>query len=104
MKRCWSFKCCIATVTMMVLVHSAFGIGMWVHGKVNEAPWYAQNYRYMVVGKVKYTIMKEAVVQEVIQKKDAAYKTGVGIENIRRGDKVLIKAEGNRIYHIEILR
>ncbi len=88
----------------MALVHSASAIGFWLHGEVNEAPWYADEYRYMVVNEVKYTIMKDAVAQEVVSKKDAVYKSGMDIGAIRQGDEILIQAEGNRIYQIEILR
>lgn len=104
MKRCWALKCCITIFTVMVLVHSAFAIGSWIHGDVNKAPWYGKEYRYMVVNNIRYTIMKGAIAKEVITKKDSVYKTGIDINNIRRGDEVLVQAEGNRIYQIEILR
>ncbi len=104
MKKSWTLKCCLALLTIMTLVQFAFAVGFWVPGKVTRAPWYDNNYRYMVVGNVKYTIMKEAVAREVIQKKDVVYKPGIDIGDIRRGDEVQVMAEGNRIYQIEILR
>jgi len=104
MKRCWAVKCFVTIFAVLFLLKTAFAIGFWVHGEVNKAPWSASNYTYMVVNNVKYTIMKEANIKEVIEKKDAVYKTGAGIRDIRRGDEVLLQAEGNRIYQIEILR
>lgn len=104
MKRCLVSKYFLAILLVMFFVQSAFAIGMWSHGMVSRAPWYADNYRYMVVDNIQYTIMKDAVAQEVIKKNDADYKSEIDIEDIRRGDEILIQAEGNRIYQIEILR
>jgi len=56
------------------------------------------------VNSVKYTFMKEAVAQEVIEKKDATRKSGIDTGDSCPGDKVLVQMEGNPIYQIEILR
>lgn len=104
MKRWWALRCCTAIIILMVLGQSAFAIGLWRKGRVSEAPWYTNNHHYMAVNNVRYTIMKEAVAQRVTSKKDSVYKSGIDIELIRPGDEVLIQAEGNRIYHIELLQ
>jgi hypothetical protein len=77
---------------------------MWIKGNVTTVPWVQNNNRYVILGNVKFTIMDEAVAMEVVEKKDAVYKTEIDISDLRRGDDVLVQAEGNRIYQIEILR
>ncbi len=103
MKRSWAFKCYMAILTVLLAAHSAFAIGMWVPGNVAKSPWYS-DFHYMVVDKVKYIIMEEAFAREVVEKNGVVDKSVIDIKDIRLGDKVLILAEGNRIYQIEILR
>jgi hypothetical protein len=104
MKRYWAIKSGLTIFTVMFFCQLAYAIGVWVPGKVTEPPWNAQNYSYMVVGDVKYTIMKDTVSQIVFEKEGSIYKDYYKIEDIRRGDNVQVLVEGNRIYQIQILR
>jgi hypothetical protein len=97
-------KLCTVVFAVMFVVQSSFAIGMWIKGNVTTVPWVQNNHRYVILGNVKFTIMDEAVAMEVVEKKDAVYKTEIDISDLRRGDDVLVQAEGNRIYQIEILR
>jgi hypothetical protein len=48
--------------------------------------------------------MEEALVREVVEKKNAIYKPNTDLSEVRLGDNVQVQAEGNRIYQIQILR
>jgi len=90
-------------IAMFLPVNNALAIGKWIKGTVTRAPWKG-GYLYIKIDNVRYTIMKNADAVYVYSKNGAAYKDNIQISSIRRGDILLAKVEGNRIYQIEKIR
>jgi len=83
--------------------NNAFAIGKWLRGTVTKGPW-TSKYSYIEIDNVRYTIMKNADAVYVYTSNGAQYKNSMLVSSIRRGDTLLVKVEGNRIYQIEKIR
>ena len=88
---------------LVFLAQNTFAIGQWHNGTVTKVPWVDQ-YTYIKIDHVKYTIMKGAKILKVSQKKGAYYRDQINLYSIFDGDKLVYKNEGNRIYQIEKIR
>jgi len=84
-------------------VTTASAIGMWSKGVVTTQPW-QEKFTYIKIDAVQYTIMKDTKVTYVYTKQGATYKDVIDLSGIRRGDTLLFKVSGHRIYQIEKLR
>lgn len=84
-------------------LNNAFAIGKWLKGTVTKGPW-TSKYSYIKIDNVKYTIMKSTKAVYVYTSNGAQYKNSMLVSSIRRGDTLLVKVEGNRIYQIEKIR
>jgi len=88
---------------ILISTQNSFAIGTWEKGTVTKAPW-SSNYTFININNVKYTIMKDAKIVRVYSKNGAAYRDKISIYSITRGQSLLYKSEGNRIYQIERVR
>jgi hypothetical protein len=88
---------------LFVPLNNAFAIGKWLKGTVTERPW-TSDYSYIKIDNVTYTIMESTKAVYVYTSNGAQYKNSMLVSSIRRGDTLLVKVEGNRIYQIEKIR
>ncbi len=79
---------------------SVWAIGMWVDGKVTRSPWRDDGI-YLQVNKVTYKVMPECEILRVYTVDRSDYKEEIAISAIKKGNKLLLLAEGNRVYKIE---
>ncbi|KAB2891572.1 MAG: hypothetical protein F9K32_03485 [Desulfobulbaceae bacterium] len=87
---------------LFIFSQSAGAIGFWISGEVEKPPYRENGVIFMQVDGIRYTVMEQAKIQRVTVEAGAEYKTVVGINEIWKGDVVLIRVEGNRIYQIEV--
>lgn len=98
---CFAFMFFLSVATLSA--KDCFAIGQWHKGIVTRSPW-ADNYSYIQIDKVRYTIMKNATIVEVYEKKGATYRSKINLYSILDGHRLVYKNEGNRIYQIEKIR
>ena len=94
----------LCTFLILIFFQSAYGIGFWISGEVEKAPYHEDGFRFMQVDQIRYTVMEHAKIQKITRQDGAEYRTVIEIDAIRKGDEVLIQVEGNRIYQLEVLR
>lgn len=95
---------CVAVFLCGFLCGEALAIGVWLTGKVTQSPWRGQEYQYIQIDNVRYTIMPEAKCQYIYQANGATQKAPQNIESLHAGDTLAVMIEGNRIYQIEKTR
>ncbi|PIE57444.1 MAG: hypothetical protein CSA33_08140 [Desulfobulbus propionicus] len=95
-----------AIMTAGVLVVSPGGdcqadaIGKWVDGIVTRKPWKGKR-TYIMVDETRYTIMDDVILRRVYEEDAAVYKEYITLKDLHQGSRVLMMAEGNRVYQIE---
>lgn len=87
-------------LSIALSVQNSFAIGTWDKGFVTKAPW-SEQYTFIEIDNVKFTIMNNANIVSVYQKNGATYRDRVSIYSITNGQTLIYKKEGNRIYQIE---
>lgn len=103
MKKITLFLALMIFLSISLLAQNSFAIGTWDKGFVTKAPW-SDQYVFIEIDHVKFTIMKNAKIVNVYQKKGATYKDRMNIYSISKGHTVTYQKEGNRIYQIEKIR
>lgn len=79
------------------------GRQVWTQGTVTKAPW-KNKHSYIKVDSRKYTFMPNAaLVKRYSDYDETFHEKSVRYNKIRKGQKVLIRAEGCRIYQLKIL-
>ena len=95
----------IALIMLFTVVASATELqahGIWVEGVVTKAPW-KSDYLRLKVDRVVYIILPKCRVFRQVQSAEGAYgKEPATWDVIKEGDKVNVKAQGNRIFDILI--
>lgn len=91
----------VMILALFLLCQSAAAVGVWKSGTITRAPWSDSSYNYLAIDNITYTIMPEAKMALVYQKKGATYKSPIKAAALQRGDKVVAKIQGNRIYQLE---
>lgn len=99
----WFAAMVIFSGIFMVKTQESFAIGFWHGGIVTKAPW-NDKYTYIEIDDVRYTIMDDAKIVEVYEKKGAFYKDKINVRSIQNKHELVFKSEGNRIYNIEKAR
>jgi hypothetical protein len=79
-------------------------IGVWLGGRITQAPWQGQQFLYIKINHVRYTIMPGVKIQFLYKVDGATNKATIGVSSLHAGDTVAVMAEGNRIYQIEKTR
>lgn len=104
MKKSLGFQAAVFIFVIFIFSQSADAIGFWISGDVEQPPYHENGVRFMQVDGVRYTVMEQAKILRVTADAGAEYKAVVDINEIRKGDLVLLRVEGNRIYQIEVFR
>ena len=90
-------------IFLLLLVMAAVpagAIGIWGEGWVTQAPWHDE-YERIAIDDKQYTIMPNSPIRHRTQSMDGQInETYEGTINLGRGEFVLFKAEGRRIYEI----
>lgn len=98
---CFALMIFFSVVTLSS--QDCFAIGQWHGGIVTKSPWVDQ-YTFIQIDNVRYTIMKDAKIVKVYEKNGATYRDKLKLYSILLGNKLVYKNEGNRIYQIETMR
>jgi len=85
------------------LASNSFAVGIWHEGIVTKVPWH-EHYTFIQIDNVRYTIMEGAKIVRVYEKKGATYKKKINLYSLLKGQTLIYKKEGNRIYQIEKTR
>ncbi len=88
----------------VLFLGEALAIGVWRGGLVTQQVWTERNLRRIVIDDVRYTIMPDAIIQYAYKSEGATYKKPLDASALRKGDEVIVRVEGNRIYEIERTR
>jgi hypothetical protein len=91
----------VMVLAVFLLCQSAAAVGVWKSGTITRAPWSDASYNYLAIDNVTYTIMPDAKMALVYQKEGATYKSPISASTLQRGDQVVAKIQGNRIYQLE---
>jgi len=76
---------------------------VWLEGRVSKAPW-SEKYRHIEVNGEKYTFMPEATINVHHRNASGSYTDDpISLSHIRKGQRVLIRIQGYRIYEITVL-
>ena len=93
-------------ILISVLILSAangFALGQWHEGTVTKAPW-KDEYTFIQIDDVRYTIMEDARLVKVSNKNRMAVKSRIKEHELFEGNHLYYMSEGNRIYQIEKIR
>jgi hypothetical protein len=94
-----------AAISTCLLLASAFvwAHTVWLEGRVGKAPW-TEKYRHIEVNGVKYTFMPDATINVHHRNGSGSYVDDpIPLSHIRKGQRVLIRIQGYRIYEITVL-
>jgi hypothetical protein len=76
---------------------------VWLEGRVSQAPW-SEKHRHIEVNGEKYTFMPEATINLHHRNASGSYtEDPIPMSHIRKGQRVLIRIQGYRIYEITVL-
>jgi len=95
-----AFFATIIMVLILFLSSPLFAHMVWVSGMVTKKPWTGK-YQYIEVNKVRYTFMPEifkiTAPRRILSRSDKQM-----IDGIEKGQNILIRVQGHRIYEIII--
>jgi hypothetical protein len=89
---------CLLLASPPVLAHT-----VWLEGRVSKAPW-NEKHRHIEVNGEKYTFMPEATINLHHRNASGSYtEDPIPMSHLRKGQRVLIRIQGYRIYEITVL-
>ncbi|GEM_PF-2412614 len=76
----------------------------WVSGIVTTSPW-KERHEHIRVNNVTYTLMPKIVNVTIRHQTDSGIwsEKTMSLNDIRRGQKIMIRAQGHRIYQIIVI-
>jgi len=88
---------------LLSIANFAHARTVWVKGEVTQGVWHS-TYRYVMVDNKKYTFMPEAVLHKRCYDHSAKswYEEECSFNNVRTGQKTMIRVQGRRIYEMII--
>lgn len=98
----------IGTLTTIALVLCLAGYVLahteWVSGEVTTSPW-KEEHEYIRVNNVQYTLMPKIVSITKRHQTDSGIWSEelISLDDIRRGQKIMIRVQGHRIYQIIVI-
>lgn len=96
------------TLTTIALVLCLAGYVLahtqWVSGVVTTSPW-KEKYEHIRVNNVTYTLMPKIVNVTIRHQTDSGIwsEKTMSLDDIRRGQKIMIRVQGHRIYQIIVI-
>ncbi|PXF54244.1 MAG: hypothetical protein C4B57_08105 [Deltaproteobacteria bacterium] len=76
----------------------------WVSGVVTTSPW-KERHEHIRVNNVTYTLMPKIVNVTIRHQTDSGIwsEKTISLDDIRRGQKIMIRVQGHRIYQIIVI-
>ena len=94
----------VALGLLLACISSAWAAAVWGEGIVTKAPW-KDTYDHLSVDGIEYTIAKNATFYRRFDDSDGiSQQAPIRLQDVTKGQKILMRAQGFRIFQIIVVK